>query len=84
MALIFVAVFVNSKTASPQASSDLPTTMAQCEPDSCATWTFHGKQGIGRWLTGAVADLTIEHFDNGTVSIYREDRTGADRLPTRS
>jgi hypothetical protein len=77
IAFLFVAVLWHPKPASPQASPDLPATMAQCEPDSCATWTFHGKQGVGRWLTGPVADLTIEHFDSTTVSIYREDKTGA-------
>jgi hypothetical protein len=50
--------------------------MEQCEPDSCGTWTFQGKRGIGRWTTGAVGNLTIEHFDDATVSIYREDTTG--------
>jgi hypothetical protein len=50
--------------------------MAQCEPDSCGTWTFQGKRGIGRWTTGALANLTIEHFDDATVSIYREDTAG--------
>jgi hypothetical protein len=54
----------------------MTTTMAQCEPDSCGTWSFQGKRGIGRWTTGAVANLTIELFDAGTVTIRREDTTG--------
>jgi len=54
----------------------MPTTMAQCEPDSCGTWSFQGKRGIGRWTTGAVANLTIERYDAGTVTIRREDTTG--------
>ena len=54
----------------------LPTVMVQCEPDSCATWTFHGTQGIGRWLTGPVGNLTIEKFDAHSVSIRRVDTAG--------
>lgn len=75
--LLAAAALPFPKATSAQASADsLPISMAQCEPDSCATWAFHGKQGSGQWTTGPIADLTIEHFDASTVSIHREDRTG--------
>jgi hypothetical protein len=75
--LLVTAAPLSPRATSAQASSDLmPTTMAQCEPDSCATWSFQGKQGIGRWTTGPVANLTIEHFDASAVTIRREDATG--------
>jgi hypothetical protein len=50
--------------------------MAQCEPDACSIWSFAGKQGVGRWDTGPVANLIIEHFDEKTVAVRREDVTG--------
>jgi len=75
-ALFFAAAIFHPKAISAQTSSDLPTTIAQCEPDACATWSFHGKQGIGRWTTGPISDLTIVHFDANTVSIRRLDTTG--------
>jgi hypothetical protein len=75
--LLATTALLNHKPTSAQSTSDvMPTTMAQCEPDSCGTWSFQGKRGIGRWTTGAVANLTIERFDAGTVTIRREDTTG--------
>jgi hypothetical protein len=75
--LLVIAAVLCPKATSAQASSDLmPTTMAQCEPDSCGAWSFEGKRGVGRWTTGAVANLTIERFEGDAVSIRREDTTG--------
>jgi hypothetical protein len=74
-----IAALFWPKATSAQASSDvMPTTMAQCEPDSCGVWSFQGKHGMGRWTAGAVANLTIERFDAGAgaVTIRREDTTG--------
>jgi hypothetical protein len=34
---------------------------------------MEGKQGIGRWPTGAFAALTVERFDAGGVIIHRVD-----------
>lgn len=48
-------------------------TLQQCEPDSCGTWSFQGNQGIGKWLTGPIANLTIELLNDQSVSIRRED-----------
>jgi hypothetical protein len=75
--LVVTVAHLSPRATLAQTSSDLvPTTVAQCQPGGCGTWTFQGKRGIGRWTTGAVANLTIEHFDDATVSIYREDTTG--------
>lgn len=57
--------------------------MQRCEPDSCGTWSFHGNRGVGKWLTGPAADLTIEHLDSQSVSIRREDNGGTKGLKGR-
>jgi hypothetical protein len=63
-----------------EAESELPTpsSMAMCEgaADGCTTWSFQGKLGEGRWASGTVGILTIEHFGAGSVSIRRVDATG--------
>lgn len=67
------------------AFSQAPSTMTlqQCEPDSCGTWSFQGNQGVGKWLTGPTADLTIESFDDQTITIRREDVGGTKGLTGR-
>jgi hypothetical protein len=57
--------------------------LQQCEPDSCGTWSFHGNQGTGKWLTGPVANLIIERFDDQSLSIRREDTGGSKGLKGR-
>jgi hypothetical protein len=80
--LLIMALFGGANAAFPQTPSEA-LTMQQCEPDSCGTWSFHGNQGVGKWLTGPAADLTIEHFDSQSVSIRREDTGGTKGLKGR-
>ena len=76
--LLAVAVLVHVKGAVAQVPSDqIPSTMAECEDtEGCSTWSFQGTQGHGQWSNGAVADLSVEHFDASIVSIRRVDTTG--------
>jgi hypothetical protein len=74
--LLAAAMPLCSKPISAQSSSEIPVMMLQCEPDSCGTWSFQGKQGTGKWQTGPVANLTVERFDAGGISIRREDTSG--------
>src|SRR5580658_6742235 len=67
--LLAAAMPLCSKPISAQSSSEIPVMMLQCEPDSCGTWSFQGKQGTGKWQTGPVANLTVERFDAGGISI---------------
>jgi hypothetical protein len=70
-------VGLNAQSKSPD---QFPATMSMCEPDACGTWSFHGQKGVGKWLTGPEANLTIEHFDASSVSIRREDVGGTQGL----
>jgi hypothetical protein len=52
--------------------------MTECEGvNNCATWTFLGSQGNGKWPSGNEANLTVERFDANSVVIRRADSTGA-------
>jgi hypothetical protein len=74
--LLAAAALLSPNSVSAQKSSEIPALMKQCEPDSCGTWSFQGKQGTGKWQTGPVASLTVERFDAGGISIRREDTSG--------
>jgi hypothetical protein len=74
--LLAAAILLCPNSISAQSSAEIPAMMLQCEPDSCGTWSFQGKQGVGKWLTGPVANLTVERFDAGGISIRREDTSG--------
>jgi hypothetical protein len=80
--LLIMASFLGGNAAFPQTPPEA-LTMQQCEPDSCGTWSFHGNHGVGKWLTGPSADLTIEQFDSQSVSIRREDTGGTKGLKGR-
>ncbi|MGB0048829.1 MAG: hypothetical protein WBP70_15380 [Terriglobales bacterium] len=74
--LLAAAALLCPRSISAQKSSEIPASMLQCEPDSCGTWSFQGKQGTGKWQTGPVATLIVERFDAGGISIRREDTSG--------
>ena len=60
--------------ASPKATV---VTMTECEGvNNCATWSFLGTQGNGKWPSGEEGNLTVEHFDADSVVIRRSDSTG--------
>jgi hypothetical protein len=60
-----------------QSKAAAPVTMTECEgTNNCATWTFLGKQGNGRWPSGEVANLSVESLDGDNVVIRRADSTG--------
>jgi hypothetical protein len=62
----------------PKAQAAVPVTMTECEgTNNCATWTFLGGTGNGRWPSGEIANLTVERSDASTVVIRRADSTGA-------
>jgi hypothetical protein len=51
--------------------------MTECEgTNNCATWRFLGRQGIGQWPSGEIANLSVELFDDTSVTIRRADPTG--------
>jgi hypothetical protein len=65
--------------ASAKAKGPVPVTMVECEGvNNCATWTFLGSQGNGKWPSGEEANLTVEKYDNDSVVIHRADSTGSD------
>jgi hypothetical protein len=65
-------------TAAQAPSTAVPTAMTECEgTNNCATWTFLGGQGNGQWPSGEIANLTVERYDDKTVTIRRADSTGA-------
>jgi hypothetical protein len=71
-----------AKTPSPARSSKSgggsPVTMTECEgTNNCATWTFVGTQGTGRWPSGEIANLTVENSGADKVVIHRADSSGA-------
>src|SRR5262249_41031315 len=57
--------------------STIPNKMSECESGICGVWTFTGKQGVGKWQNGAVADLTVEHYEVGSLVIRRTDPAGS-------
>jgi len=68
---------VPAAQATSKPRTGAPVTMTECEgTNNCATWTFLGTQGNGQWPSGEVANLSVEHFDTGTVVIRRADSTG--------
>ncbi len=68
-----------SNKATPSESSDPhPVAMTECEGiNNCASWTFLGTQGNGKWPSGDEASLIVENYDNGSVTIRRADSSGA-------
>ena len=61
-------------------SAKVPDAFTECEQDECArgsggaVWVFEGYRGEAMWRSGAVADLTVEEFDNRKIVIVRTDR----------
>jgi hypothetical protein len=52
-------------------------TMTECEgTNNCATWTFVGTQGTGKWPSGELSNLIVERLDDNSVVIRRADSTG--------
>jgi hypothetical protein len=77
------ALFVNTGLAqsatSPAAPSAGPVTMTECDSENnnnCATWTFLGLQGNGKWPSGEEANLTAESETSDSVTIKRTDSAG--------
>jgi hypothetical protein len=65
-----------AKSAPTEATA--PVTMTECEGvNNCATWTFLGRQGTGKWPSGEVANLSVEQLDADTIVIRRADSTGS-------
>jgi hypothetical protein len=61
----------------PKSQAAVPVTMTECEgTNNCATWTFLGAQGNGRWPSGEIANLTVERYGESTLVIRRGDSTG--------
>jgi hypothetical protein len=61
----------------PDLSKAAPTTMTECEGvNNCATWTFLGSQGNGKWPSGAEASLIVENPDPDNIVIRRADSSG--------
>ena len=59
---------------------DIPATLMVCEEvDGCSGWQMNGKQGQGDWANGAIADLSVERFENSAVVIRRSDSKGSAR-----
>lgn len=74
-----------SAASSPNLSSGPDTSnhdgdansMTECEGvNNCATWTFLGKQGNGRWSSGEIASLSVETVQGDQVVIQRTDSSG--------
>jgi hypothetical protein len=62
---------------SSESQKPVPVTMTECEGvNNCATWTFLGAQGNGKWPTGEDANLSVERYDTNSVVIRRADSTG--------
>jgi hypothetical protein len=76
--VLVAAGLLYPKVAGTQSPANpVPFMIAMCEDsDGCSNWSFQGKQGIGRWADGAVANLTVEQLDTNTVSIRRADTAG--------
>jgi hypothetical protein len=51
----------------------------ECDMNQCVTggggaiWVFEGNHGQALWHVGAVADLTMESFDNKRIAVHRSD-----------
>jgi hypothetical protein len=55
----------------------IPDILRMCEKvDGCSSWHMTGKQGQGSWDDGAIADLTVERFEDTAVVIRRSDNKG--------
>lgn len=69
---------ITGEVSQPSKSgASAPVTMTECEgTNNCGTWTFLGTQGNGQWPSGSVGNLTVEHFDENSVTIRRSDSTG--------
>jgi hypothetical protein len=59
-------------------STTMPGLIGMCEDsDGCSDWGFNGNQGMGIWVDGANATLTITHLDPNSITIHRVDSKGA-------
>jgi TPR repeat protein len=72
--------FMNAADVAKGKSLDIPDILSMCEKvDGCSSWHMNGKQGQGSWDDGAIADLTVERFDDSAVVIRRSDSKGLTR-----
>lgn len=72
--------FMNVADVPRGKSLDVPDILSMCEKvDGCSNWHMTGKQGQGGWDNGAIADLTVERFEDSAVVIRRSDSKGAAR-----
>jgi Sel1 repeat len=71
-----------SSIACSEASSSLPrpSLLEVCDgpcilqqDGNLGAWTFHGNEGTGSWLKGSRANLRIARWDEGKMTIVRED-----------
>lgn len=66
-----------STNSSAKRGDAAPVRMTECEgTNNCASWTFLGTQGNGRWPSGESASLRVERFDADSVAIHRADSDG--------
>ena len=66
-----------SDSAAKKPKAAVPVTMTECEgKDNCATWTFLGAQGTGKWPSGEISSLMVKRYDDNSVVIERSDSTG--------
>lgn len=60
-------------------AQDVNVAIGMCEDaDGCTNWYFERGHGTAKWnLSGGVANLSIERFDETSIRVLREDRMGA-------
>lgn len=57
----------------PSALEDCDGTCIVAHDGNLGTWTFQGDKGSGQWLRGSRAELTLQEWAGGKVTISRED-----------
>src|SRR3984885_13209787 len=78
--LVVLQDFMNVADVARGKPLDIPDTLMVCEDvDGCSDWQMNGKQGQGDWANGAIADLSVERFENSAVVIRRSDSKGSAR-----
>ena len=76
--LVVLRDFMNVADVARGKPLDIPDTLIVCEDvDGCSGWQMNGKQGQGDWANGAIADLSVERFENSAVVIRRSDSKGS-------
>lgn len=80
LAILTLTLFTHAQATNAGSTSKtpVPVTMTECEGvNNCATWTFLGSQGNGKWPSGEEANLTVDKLDAISIVITRGDSTGS-------